>query len=165
VADAYMDLLLAGTIFSPPAKPLLLGETIHTFNEWTNLPQQAGRFCAWPGFLERPTWEIALLPSAEGPWLTDLMKALGKSFLTVKDTPGLVSARVIAAIINEACYLLADGTATAADVDTAMKLGTNYPMGPVEWCKKIGAARVHSLLLRLAEEDDSYLPHPLLSTL
>jgi 3-hydroxybutyryl-CoA dehydrogenase len=49
-------------------------------------------------------------------------------------------------IINEAYYTVQEGTANRADIDQAMKLGTNYPLGPFEWCHKIGIADVYETL-------------------
>jgi 3-hydroxybutyryl-CoA dehydrogenase len=93
------------------------------------------------------------------------MGAFGKQALVVQDVVGLVAPRTIAALANEACYALADGVATSTDIDAAMRLGTNYPLGPLEWAAKIGAAQVEALLAALAEEDTLYQPHPLIKTL
>ena len=59
---------------------------------------------------------------------------------------GLVTPRVLGMIINEAFYTCQEGTATKADIDLAMKLGTNYPFGPFEWSGKIGLGQVYHLL-------------------
>lgn len=67
-------------------------------------------------------------------------------------TEQYVFARTIAAIINEAAHLLDDRGATAADIDTAMKLGTNYPRGPCEWAERIGRNTVAALLRALDEQ-------------
>ena len=63
---------------------------------------------------------------------------LGFEPVTVADGPGLVRARVVCCLINEAISALMEGVATAEDIDKAMKLGTNYPLGPLEWADKIG---------------------------
>jgi 3-hydroxybutyryl-CoA dehydrogenase len=67
-------------------------------------------------------------------------------------------------IINEAYYTVEEGTATRADVDLAMKLGTNYPYGPFEWSQKIGLGSVYDVLLAVYEatHDERYLICPLL---
>ncbi|MGE0482219.1 MAG: 3-hydroxyacyl-CoA dehydrogenase NAD-binding domain-containing protein [Phycisphaerae bacterium] len=67
-------------------------------------------------------------------------------------TEQYVFARVLAAIINEAALLVDEGIATAADVDTAMKLGTNYPRGPLEWAERIGRHTCAALLRALNEQ-------------
>lgn len=58
----------------------------------------------------------------------------------------MVSARVVCMIINEAAFVLGEGTAEAAAVDNAMRLGTNYPEGPFAWADKIGLDNVFELL-------------------
>jgi 3-hydroxybutyryl-CoA dehydrogenase len=58
----------------------------------------------------------------------------------------MVTPRVICMIINEACYTLQEGTASLVDIDTSMKLGTNYPLGPFEWADKIGIQHVYQIL-------------------
>jgi 3-hydroxybutyryl-CoA dehydrogenase len=69
-------------------------------------------------------------------------------------------------IINEACYTVQEGTATIADIDTAMKLGTNYPFGPFEWANKIGVKHVYETLLAVYTDtnDERYKICPLLKT-
>jgi len=61
-------------------------------------------------------------------------------------------------LINEAYLALADGVSTEEAIDTAMKLGTNYPFGPFEWAEKIGLPEVYTLLLKLSRQDSRYLP-------
>ena len=59
-------------------------------------------------------------------------------------------------IINEAFFALEAGVSTMEEIDVAMKLGTNYPYGPFEWCKKIGLKKVYDLLEKLSKTDDRY---------
>jgi 3-hydroxybutyryl-CoA dehydrogenase len=77
---------------------------------------------------------------------------------------GLVTPRVLSMIINEAFYTCQEKTATAADIDLAMKLGTNYPFGPFEWAEKIGLRQVYQLLEAVYEDtrDERYKICPLL---
>lgn len=89
-----------------------------------------------------------------------------KGFLTerVGDFSGLVFRRVLFMIINEAIHVLWEGIASREDIDQAMRLGTNYPMGPLEWGDRVGLDRVYEGLRALYEEygDDRYRPCPLL---
>ena len=62
------------------------------------------------------------------------------------DAPGLVLGRILCQIVNEAHFAVGEGVATPEDVDTAMRLGFNYPRGPFEWAEAIGPARVVSVL-------------------
>ena len=82
----------------------------------------------------------------------------------VADGPGLVRARVVCCLINEAVSALLEGVASAEDIDLAMKLGTNYPYGPLEWADLIGLDTVLGVVNGLFREwgDDRYRPSPLL---
>ena len=80
----------------------------------------------------------------------------------VKDEPGLIAARVLAMIINEAYFALGDNVSTKAEIDTAMKLGTNYPLGPFEWADAIGHANILGLLQQLTATDKRYQPAAML---
>jgi 3-hydroxybutyryl-CoA dehydrogenase len=68
------------------------------------------------------------------------------------DVPGFISARVISKIINEAWISVDEGVSTPGEIDIAMRLGTNYPFGPLEWAEKIGVGKVRSLLERLEQD-------------
>ena len=78
-----------------------------------------------------------------------LFQALGKQVSVVRDTPGMIVARTVAMIVDFAADAVDSGVASAADVDTAMRLGVNYPLGPVEWGGRLGAEWVHGVLGRL----------------
>jgi 3-hydroxybutyryl-CoA dehydrogenase len=69
---------------------------------------------------------------------------------------------VIASVINEAYFTFGAGISTKDAIDTAMKLGTNYPFGPFEWGKLIGLNRVYTLLKELSRRDNRYEPAPAL---
>ena len=88
--------------------------------------------------------------------------ALDITFKITKDIVGFVTARVISLIINEAFLALAEGVSTKEEIDIAMKLGTNYPMGPYELCNLIGTKKVYELLLKLSLSQERYAPSPLL---
>lgn len=121
---------------------------------------------ALPGFVSQKVWEVSAFRKFEIPELDKTMKVLGLDFLTVEDRVGLVKPRIIFMIINEACYTLQEGTASIEDIDTSMKLGTNYPFGPFEWCDKIGINNVFESLAALYEDtkDERYKICPLLKT-
>ena len=88
--------------------------------------------------------------------------ALCKRFIQVPDEPGLVSARVLSMIINEAYFALDDQISTRENIDIAMKLGTGYPYGPFEWAALIGVRRIAALLEKLSAADKRYVPAALL---
>lgn len=90
----------------------------------------------------------------------ELFATAGKGFALVSDRPGLFVGRTIASIVNEAVCAVEEGVADAEDVDTAMVLGTNYPLGPIAWGRDIGGRRIERILQRLAEaEGAEYAPH------
>ncbi len=91
-----------------------------------------------------------------------VFNSLGWNFVFVKDEPGLVAARVICMIINEAFFALQEEVSTVNEIDLAMKLGANYPYGPFEWQNKIGLQNIYQLLKTLSEKDKRYSTSPLL---
>jgi 3-hydroxybutyryl-CoA dehydrogenase len=103
-------------------------------------------FCGLPTFFNREVLEVSLLSADQRPHLEKTCQLLSTDFAVVDDRVGLVTPRIICMIINEAYYTVQEGTASRADIDLAMKLGTNYPYGPFEWCKKIGIENVYNLL-------------------
>ena len=121
-------------------------------------------FCGLPTFLNRELLEVSLSSESDLPELNRICRLLETDFIVVADRVGLVTPRVISMIINEAYYAVQDETATKEDIDIAMKLGTNYPYGPFEWCKKIGIAHVYNLLTAVLEDtmNDRYKICPLL---
>lgn len=94
----------------------------------------------------------------------DLALRLGKTPVSVKDSPGFVSNRVLMPMINEAIFTLHEGLATAEDIDTVMKLGMHHPMGPLALADLIGLDTCLSILEVLQDGfgDPKYRPCPLL---
>lgn len=115
-------------------------------------------FNGLPTFLNRAIMEVSLLRPYDLPLVVELTKKLGTDFLQVDDRVGLVTPRIICMIINEAYYTVQEGTAAREDIDMAMKLGTNYPYGPFEWCQRIGVKHVYELLEAVYEDthDERY---------
>ena len=121
-------------------------------------------FAGLPTFLNREILEVSLFRQDQESSLKAVCKELGTKFQIVDDRVGLVTPRIICMIINEAYYTVQEGTASKEDIDLAMKLGTNYPFGPFEWCKKIGVRNVYELLIAIHEDtkDERYKICPLL---
>ncbi|MER7403293.1 3-hydroxyacyl-CoA dehydrogenase [Streptomyces sp. NPDC000070] len=89
-----------------------------------------------------------------------LFQALGKKVSVIGDVPGMIVARTVARIIDLAHDAVAKGVATEEDVDTAMRLGVNYPLGPFEWSRRLGRSWAYALLddLHLRDPSGRYAP-------
>lgn len=159
-ADVWFDLSCEeeGPAFATLADTIVFANAVLLTN--ASLPEHYVRINAWQGFWERPVLEIAA--TTHLPAVQAMMDQLNWTFTLAPDEPGLIAARIIAMIINEAYFALGEDVSSKADIDTAMKLGTNYPYGPFEWCEKIGIQPVYRLLTILAEEDERYKPAPAL---
>ena len=94
----------------------------------------------------------------------DLAERLGKSPITVKNASGFVVNRILVPMINEAFFVLAEGLATAEDIDAGMKLGCNHPIGPLALADMIGLDVCLAIMEVLYSDfsDSKYRPSPLL---
>lgn len=159
--DAYFDLLFEekGAQFADVSdKPVFVNAVVATCSE---LPANYIRINAWDGFLKREIVEFAAADSQVEKADT-VFKKLGWKAQLVADIPGMIAARVVAMVINEAYFGLGDGISSKKDIDTAMKLGTNYPYGPFEWSEKIGLHKIYLLLAKLSATDSRYTVAPAL---
>ncbi|MDR7855660.1 3-hydroxybutyryl-CoA dehydrogenase [Tissierella sp.] len=96
--------------------------------------------------------------------ILELSRELGKTPVEVEEAPGFVVNRILIPMINEGIGILADGVASAEDIDEAMKLGANHPMGPLALGDLVGLDVCLAIMEVLYEEfgDSKYRPHPLL---
>jgi 3-hydroxybutyryl-CoA dehydrogenase len=90
--------------------------------------------------------------------------SLGLRTEWVRDAPGLVLGRIVAQLVNEACFALGEGVGSGADIDAGLVLGMNHPRGPLEWADHHGAAEVLAVLEGLMREygEERYRPAPAL---
>lgn len=168
--EAKQELLL-GLSQAVPPEALVLASV---------LPTSATQAAAWMANPQRVVG-FGVLPPIRSGGMVELARALqtgdrsaaeAEAFwrgldcepVWVKDGPGLVRARIVCSLINEAVSALMEGVASAGDIDQAMRLGTNYPYGPLEWADLIGLDTVLGVMTGLFEEwgDDRYRPSPLL---
>jgi 3-hydroxybutyryl-CoA dehydrogenase len=94
---------------------------------------------------------------------TEVGRRMGKEVVVIKESPGFITSRINAMIGNEAFYMLQEGIASAADIDKALKLGLNHPMGPFELVDLVGLdTRLHILEYLHKTLGEKYRPAPLL---
>ncbi len=163
-ANAYVDLLFIQseerinklTALQPSV--IIINCVEVTLSE---LPAGFIRLNGWNSFLKRPIAEMA--GNGENKIIAEkIISCFNKTTEWVADVPGFITARVISTIINEAYFTLAEKVSTKDEIDTAMKLGTNYPFGPFEWSEKIGLKNIYGLLLLLSKTNSRYTPSDLL---
>jgi len=95
--------------------------------------------------------------------VVDVGKRMGKEVVVIKESPGFITSRINAMIGNEAFYMLQEGIASAEDIDKALKLGLNHPMGPFELVDLVGLdTRLHILEYLHKTLGEKYRPAPLL---
>lgn len=165
-AEAYVDLLFSpneenAAILRQLEAPVLLHLLPLTLGGFTGQygleAKNIVAISGWPGFISRPVTETVSVREEE---CRNMFSRWGLRSLPSPDVPGMLSARIIAMIINEAFFALEEGVSTKAEIDTAMKLGTNYPFGPFEWGEKIGLNQIYQLLEAMAQTDARYQPAP-----
>jgi len=93
-----------------------------------------------------------------------LAKRFGKTVVTSKDSPGFIVNRILIPLLNEACFALQEGLASPEDIDTAVRLGLNHPMGPLTLADFVGLDTCLAIAEVLHRElgEDKYRPAPLL---
>ncbi|UII34466.1 3-hydroxyacyl-CoA dehydrogenase family protein [Fulvivirga ulvae] len=120
-------------------------------------------FNGLPTFVNREVFEVSMLNNGQD--VPDkIFESLNTEYKLVDDRVGMVTPRIIFMIINEAFYVVQEGTASREDIDSGMKLGTNYPFGPFEWLNLIGIHHVYETLEAIYEDtkDERYKICPLL---
>ncbi len=146
--------------FAKINKPIVINSVIKTLAQ-LNTPPNVLRINGWQTFLQPTVWEIAGAVTDEIK--KGLSTSLQKKIMNVPDEVGFATAKVVSMIINEAYFALQDEVSTKAEIDTAMKLGTNYPFGPFEWAAKIGSKNIYKLLQTLSKKEKRYTPCSLLN--
>jgi len=137
---------------------------------WLTHPERVIGFGTFSNFDEHPLIEIALPlqgDSLHKEKITGLFQLIGKEVEVVQDEVGLVYPRILSLIINEAAFALTEQVANVEDIDIAMKKGTNYPKGPLEWAEQISIEEVLAVLTGLYRQfgEERYRPCPLIRKL
>ncbi len=159
--------------FIPPSALILSSSvtvSVADQSSWLKHPRRLLGISAFPTLCNRDLIELApgVHTSAETVEAArKIFRRLNKNVAVIQDRVGMVLPRILCMIINEATFNIMEGTATPADIDTAMKLGTNYPLGPIEWADRIGIRQVVAVLdaLRADLGEERYRVSPLLRQL
>jgi 3-hydroxybutyryl-CoA dehydrogenase len=165
-ADVCIDLLFMANpeerleiLKQLPVKLVIVNDVTGTTE---NLPASFVRINGWPTFLKRRVIEAATGNEKNKIRTAEIFNCFNKKTEWTTDVPGFITARIVSMIINEAYFALDENISTKEEIDIAMKLGTNYPYGPFEWCNLIGIKNVYSLLKELSKSDTRYQPSDLL---
>jgi 3-hydroxybutyryl-CoA dehydrogenase len=122
-------------------------------NDVENVDVPFSRFNGWYGMYEKGL-ELVLINSEQ----KSVLENIGLPYFESLNEIGLISARVVSMLINEAYIALDENVSTKDEIDIAMQLGTNYPLGPFAWGEKIGLQKVLDLLTILCKNDATYTP-------
>jgi len=133
-------------------------------------PQRLIGMSAFPTLLSQKLIELSPTIHTEQSFVnhaTTFFQKLGKETAIVQDRIGMVMPRILCMLINEAAFALTENIASPQDIDTAMKLGTNYPFGPIEWGDRIGFHHVVNVLNAIYNDthEERYRTAPLLKQL
>ena len=154
-AQAYINLRAEEQWYDQPIPHhlpalVIVSAVMTESNDW---PAHFIRINGWPGFLQGATLEAAGNDLSAREAASHLMQQFNRQLEWVSD---------VCAIINEASLTLQEKVSSKEDIDTAMRLGTNYPMGPFTWANAIGIKNVYALLKKLAIGQPRYTPAMLL---
>jgi 3-hydroxybutyryl-CoA dehydrogenase len=136
-------------------------------SSWVNHKGRLVGFCSLPTLIETGLVEVA--PTVFSPAETiqvvqRFFRSVGKETELVQDRVGMVFPRIICQVINEAAFALQEEIAAPQDIDMAMRVGSNFPLGPIEWADKLGMRQVYAVLSALHRDlgEDRYRISPLL---
>jgi 3-hydroxybutyryl-CoA dehydrogenase len=136
-------------------------------SSWIKHKSRLVGFCSLPTLIETGLVEVA--PTVFSPAETiqvvqRFFKSVGKEIELVQDRVGMVFPRIICQIINQAAFALQEEIAAPQDIDMVMRVGANFPLGPIEWADKLGMQHVYAVLSALHRDlgDERYRISPLL---
>jgi 3-hydroxybutyryl-CoA dehydrogenase len=136
-------------------------------SSWISGKHRLVGIAALPTLIQKPMVEIA--PTIYSPKETMevaycFFRSIGKEIEIVQDRIGMVLPRILCRIINEAAFAVTEDIASPQDIDTALKLGVSFPLGPLEWAEQIGLKQVYAVLAALHTDlqEERYRITPLL---
>lgn len=157
----------------PPSTIILTSSITISATEqasWIKHPSRLIGISAFPTLLKAHLLEVAATPFIGKKQIgaaQEFFMTIGKEMSVVQDRIGMVMPRILCQLINEAFFALTENVASPIDIDTAMKLGTGYPNGPIEWANRIGLPSVIAVMEQLHRDlgEDRYRIAPLLKQL
>lgn len=156
----------------PPATPLLcqcVDTCLYELATWMKHPERLVGFDSL-FFASGPAATLVASPTLAPDIkerVTNFVSLLGRLPFWLSDSPALVLPRLIAALVNEAAFMVLEGIAEPETIDTGLRLGVRYPRGPFEWAEEIGFAKILAILDHLWEEfhEERYRAAPFLRRL
>jgi 3-hydroxybutyryl-CoA dehydrogenase len=167
--DLKLALLAEAEAAAPPAAVFASNTSALSITEMAAVLDRPGRMGGMHFF--NPVHKMKLVEIVRALETTDetvaamqqVAAAMGKEAVLIKESPGFITSRINAMIGNEAFYMLQEGVASARDIDKALKLGLNHPMGPFELVDLVGLDTRLSILQHLNRTlGDKFWPCPLL---
>jgi 3-hydroxybutyryl-CoA dehydrogenase len=167
--DLKLDLLRQVERLAPAGAPIASNTSALSITEMAGALKNPSRVAGMHFF--NPVHKMKLveivqaLESSPGTLqaIEEVAHRMGKETVLVRESPGFITSRVNAMIGNEAFYMLQEGVASARDIDKALKLGLNHPMGPFELVDLVGLdTRLSVLQFLHASMGEKYRPCPLL---
>lgn len=147
-----------------------LGVTATQAASWLSHPSRLVGFAAFANLEQTELIELCSALQTDAGYAKQaeaFMTAIGKEIEWVEDEVGLVFPRILSLIVNEAAFALMEKISSAEDIDTAMRKGTNYPMGPLAWADELGLDDIYAVLSGLHRDmgEERYRPASLLRKL
>jgi len=154
----------------PETAPILTSSITITATEqsaWITGKHRLVGIAALPTFLDKPLVEVAptiYTPKETLDVVTRLFRTIDKEIEIVQDRVGMVLPRILCQVINEAAFAITEDVAAPDDIDKALTLGMNFPLGPIKWAEQIGLDQVYAVLaaLRTDLQEERYRIAPIL---
>jgi 3-hydroxybutyryl-CoA dehydrogenase len=163
------NLIELDSIIGPQAPILSSSVTVTSAQQsrWVSKPGRLLGIGAFPSLLSCSLLELAPSPLTTKATISaarQFAHMLEKETALIKDAVGMVMPRILSMVVNEACFALDDKVAPRSDIDSAMKLGADYPYGPLEWAERIGPRQLRAVIEALGRQIDKkrYTLAPLL---